>query len=259
MDHKFLKLAFLALALSLTTLADGAPTISPLPPQYWVHASFNSQNSSSLIGLSIYPLLGCASASSFNSYIGGSSNESRYGVFLEGKLNIFFCNSTNCTNCSSFTTVPLNQYSSNEDSSYTMFLANQLPPIQPRSLVVTVQETYTCPAASSYIQYIAVQSPSCHNFALDGSYDGMLCNGTGTLTVSQCSDNQCLQDCKVSSYGPFGPCGSVYCIDDLLQGMPIPSTTPNSIPKSIPAATSNSSESGQLSALLLLIAIVIVL
>jgi hypothetical protein len=231
-----LRIVTLVLLLSLINPLDGAATISPLPPQYWVQAYFKFQNSSSLTDLRVYPLESCVSAASFSDYIGGSINESRFGIFTNGKLDFSFCNSTDCTNCSSFTTnVPLNQFSSN-GYGYTMFLANQLPPIQPRTVVYTIQQTYTCPAASNYIQYIVAQSTRCLP-SLDGTFGGMTCNETGSLVVSQCSDNQCLRDCKVEGFGAFGPCGYGYCIGDLSQGVPVVTTTPNTIPGSTPSVS----------------------
>ncbi len=251
MDHKpsALVLVVFVLVLWLTTLTDGATTISPLPSQYWVSGIYHSQNSSSLYQLVISPMLRCYPASNWNpSYLAGSSNESRYAIYRNGSLDIIFCNSTNCTNCNSFATLPLNQYMANF-TGYTMFLVNQLPPIQPGSTVYVQQSAHTCPAGSNstYIHSIIVNSPSCRRTS-DGTIVGSFCNGTGQVTVSQCRDDQCLQGCNVDTYTPFDTCRYSYCVGALSI-----IATPNDTPKSILSATSNSSKFVHLPTLLLLL------
>jgi hypothetical protein len=248
MDHK--PILFI---MMLITGLNGAAVISPLPSEYWVQARFTSQNEASLTSLSIIPTFECMQASYFSGDLGGSVNESRYAIVTDGKLHFFFCNTAKCTACSSFTALPLNQYSSNGDG-FTMYLVNQLPTIQNGALVTVQQKTSACPATADNVQSINVQSPSCA-LTINNDYYSTYCNGSGWLVQYECPDNQCLSGCKFSDFSLSRACGELYadatiyfyCYKTDQDGGPVPSTmpetTPQATPGAVPGATPRSSSS----------------
>jgi hypothetical protein len=234
--------SLLFITMFITALS-GAAVISPLPSEYWVQAQFTSQNEASLISLFIIPTFECMRASYFGDHLGGSINESRYAIVTDGQLHFFFCNTTNCTTCSSFTTLPLNQYSSNGDG-FTMYLVNQLPTIQDGALVTVQQKSSICPATADNVQSINVQSPSCA-LTINNDYYSTYCNGSGWLVQYECPDNQCSSGCTFGDFSRSRACGELftgvtfyfYCYKADQDGGPVSSTVPETTPNTIPRAT----------------------
>ena len=234
--------ALLFIAVLITAL-NGAAVISPLPSEYWVQARFSSQNEASLTSLFIIPTFQCMPASDFGNGLGGGVNESRYAIFTNGQLRFFFCNTTNCTSCSSFSTLPLNQYFSNVDSGYIMYMVNQLPTIQDGALITVQQKTSTCPATADNVQSINVQSPSCA-LTINNDYYSTYCNGSGWLVQYECPDNQCSSGCKFGDFSRSRACGELfpgvtfyfYCYKADQDGGPVSSTAPEMTPNAIPIA-----------------------
>lgn len=194
--------------LCVVGLLNGMSVISPLPSSYWVMASYTSPTEDVKLfsGMTIFPSFSCTPASYFDGFLHGNSSEYRQGIVGNGELFLYNCSLPNCSRCNALSKLPLDTFVT-EEYSYTMFTINRLPDIPLRSIVsTTITSVADCPASADNIAHIGIQRPSCAS--LDQvHFGGQQCNEAGSVSTTNCSDNQCLKDCTVLATAPFYTCG----------------------------------------------------